>query len=193
MIKVNSRIDFLKEVLKHLPDNNVCAEVGVFRGAFSKDILDVLKPKTLHLIDPWEIGEDKNGVGGYPESFGTTSYATDQYFNEVITIFDKEINSGQVVMNRKYSYDAVSLFPDEYFDFIYLDGCHLYESVKADLQDYLPKLKKTGLMCGHDYFESDIFGVVRAVNEFIKANSFEFLILSENGQDCHDWALKPAL
>lgn len=189
MIKVDLRINFLKEVAKHLPENNVCVELGVYRGEFSSIILSVIKPKVLHLVDPWEVGNDKNGGGGYG-FIKNTAYASNEDYDYVYDRFSNEINSGEVAVHKKYSYDIVNSFPDKYFDFIYIDACHLYEAVKCDLRDYLPKLKETGLMCGHDYFDSDIFGVVPAVNEFRNENGFDFLILNEGGPDCWDWALK---
>ena len=143
MIKVDSRINFLKEVSKHLPEKSICVELGVFRGDFSPDILKILMPKVLHLIDPFEVGNDKNGVVDYA-TLGKTAYSNDKDYINVITRFSNEIKSGQVVVGRNYSYDAVNKFPNKYFDFIYIDACHLYESVKCDLRDYLPKLKETG-------------------------------------------------
>ncbi len=186
MITVDSRIDFLQEVAKHLPPNSVCAELGVYRGEFAISILNTIKPKVLHLIDPWKLGNDKNGVGGYG-FIEHTAFATNNDHKYVKNLFASEIKSGQVVLHKKYSYDALGSFPDNYFDFIYIDACHLYDSVKADLHDYLPKLKKTGLMCGHDYVNVNNFGVIQAVDEFANENGFDLFVLNE-GQ--HDWATK---
>ncbi len=193
MIKPASRTDFLTEAAKYLPANPVCAELGVLRGEFSVSILNILKPKVLHLIDPWKLSNDKNGKGGYG-FLKNTAYASSADYKHVAKQFANEIAKGQIVINRNFSYDAVTSFPNNYFDFIYIDACHLYDAVKADLRDYLPKLKPTGLMCGHDYFTSDIYGVVPAVDEFIDENDFEFLMLSDpaisGGKDCWDWATK---
>ena len=46
-----------KFLLEMMPKNSVCAEIGVNQGQFSKEILEVVQPKKLHLIDPW-AGED---------------------------------------------------------------------------------------------------------------------------------------
>ena len=46
---------------------------------------------------------------------------------------------------------VAELFPDEYFDFIYIDASHYYEDVLADIRGWLPKMKHDGLMGGHDY------------------------------------------
>ena len=65
------------------------------------------------------------------------------------------------------SYDLVDSFEDDTFDFVYIDGSHEYESVKRDIQLYLPKLRKGGVIAGHDYNEGEWPGVVRAVNETV--------------------------
>ena len=55
-------------------------------------------------------------------------------------------------------------YPDNYFDFIFIDGGHDYSNVNSDIQSWLPKLKDTGIIAGHDY-QPSFPGVVKAVNE----------------------------
>ena len=59
--------------------------------------------------------------------------------------------------------------PDRQIDFIYIDGAHDYQSVLQDLEYYLPKVKKNGLMGGHDYnkFYEPYEDVIRAVNQVV--------------------------
>jgi len=60
---------------------------------------------------------------------------------------------------------AASLFPDEYFDFVFVDAAHDRESVLADLRAWWPKIKVGGRLAGHDY-DDHWPPVVGAVNEF---------------------------
>jgi predicted O-methyltransferase YrrM len=55
-------------------------------------------------------------------------------------------------------------FADEQFDFIFVDGGHEYESAKADIEAWYPKLKVGGVMAGDDYHPV-WEGVMRAVDE----------------------------
>jgi hypothetical protein len=86
-------------------------------------------------------------------------------------------NAKRVIANKPnaryfkaHTAQAVRAFRDEYFDFIYLDADHSYESTKRDMALWWPKLKKGGVFGGHDYFRhtsSYQFGVVEAVDEFV--------------------------
>jgi hypothetical protein len=64
-------------------------------------------------------------------------------------------------------------FADESLNFAFLDGNHLYESVQADIRAWWPKIKRGGLLAGHDYgVHRDLggpWGVRRAVDEFTAA------------------------
>ena len=52
---------------------------------------------------------------------------------------------------KLYSKAACPLFPDLYFDFVFIDADHRYESVKADILGWMPKVRKGGVIAGHDY------------------------------------------
>ena len=58
----------------------------------------------------------------------------------------------------------VTLFEDEYFDFVFIDADHKYESVKQDIEDWYPKVRKGGILAGHDYAQSQ-HGIRKAVDD----------------------------
>ena len=66
---------------------------------------------------------------------------------------------------RDLSVNASKRFNDNSLDFIFIDACHDYECVKEDLHTWYPKLKKDGIIAGHDYYDGHV-GVEKAVNEF---------------------------
>ena len=60
------------EAIALLPKGGSWAEIGVFRGDLSEQILDVCQPKELHLVDPWHFDLDFDWFSppDYSEKFG---------------------------------------------------------------------------------------------------------------------------
>lgn len=65
------------------------------------------------------------------------------------------------------SIEASKTYEDESLDFVFIDADHTYDAVKADIIAWMPKVKPSGILAGHDY-EAD--GVYYAVNEVIGEN-----------------------
>ncbi|MEM8822766.1 MAG: class I SAM-dependent methyltransferase [Pseudomonadota bacterium] len=159
-----------------MPKNAVCAEIGVWKGGFSKRILDTTQPKALHLIDPWMFQPEFPGRW-YGGKVAKAQEDMDGIFEGVREMFkDNDV----VHIHRDISAKALDSFPDNYFDWVYIDGNHHYEFVLEDLRLSLKKVKAGGFIAGDDYLwqpELD-YPVKRAVQEFIAENG-----LSEDFQD----------
>ena len=125
------------------------------------------KEGILYGIDCWSEDEEKPEIND--EGF-TVDELNEQWFG-CITKFS---SNPFVKIVRNFSHEASLEFKDEYFDFIYIDAAHDYDSVVEDLEVWWPKLKKGGIFSGHDYFEDHRIwrgkkvGVYQAVQEFIK-------------------------
>ena len=153
-------------------------EIGVHLGNFSQQVLDVVHPAKFHLVDPWMYVADdeyKGSLYGGGKSDG--QIMMDQRFDQVQQRFRSEISRDIVTIHRASSEDAVGVFSDEYFDWIYIDGNHLYEFVKRDLDLYSSKVKDGGIIAGDDYgfpgWWND--GVTQAVDEFLSAGHAEMI------------------
>ena len=118
---VNNRQEFLNSL--DLKDK-YCVEIGVFRGDFSKMILEK-NPLYLYLIDPFE-----HSLETYEGGKLTTAYSDKEDFSLVRERFK---NDHRVKVLKYYSHDIVSTFQDNYFDWIYHDASHLYKDLKRDL------------------------------------------------------------
>ena len=55
------------------------------------------------------------------------------------------------------------------FDLIFLDADHEYESVRDDINAWMPLLSPGGILCGHDYTAPPHPGVKQAVDELVGA------------------------
>ena len=64
-------------------------------------------------------------------------------------------------------FKAPEIFPDGYFDCVFIDTTHTYEQTKAEIIAWEPKVRKGGLLTGHDYGSRrpSHRGVSRAVDE----------------------------
>jgi len=169
-------------ILRQIPMNSVGAELGVYKGDFSEQIL-ARAPKKLHLVDPWKFEPDPAYTASwYGGSVGESQVRMDIIHKSVIDRFRSEIRSGIVEVHRNSSAGSCSQFPDNYFDWIYIDGNHQYEYVKQDLDMYLPKVKPSGLVAGDDYGVPGWWqdGVTKAVDEAIATDRFEKLAIEHN-------------
>jgi hypothetical protein len=184
MKKVNNREEFLLALDCFLPRNCEGVELGAYRGDFSAEIMRVINPGKLLLIDPYEVNADK--YGGVLGNL-TTAYSTEADHAYVLHRFKKEIADEKIIVRSNYSYLAAQKWPNHFFDFVYHDASHKYEDIKRDLFDWLPKLRADGIVCGHDYIVMDGFGVIQAVDEFMAEHNLEMILFNENGGD---WALK---
>jgi len=52
------------------------------------------------------------------------------------------------------------------FDLIFIDGLHDEESVDRDIHLWTPKVRKGGIICGHDYQNRRFPGVKKAVDRY---------------------------
>jgi len=65
----------------------------------------------------------------------------------------------------KISTEASKDVPDNSLDLVYIDANHEYEFVMDDIKYWLPKIKKGGIICGHDYDIDSRDGVRKAVED----------------------------
>jgi Methyltransferase domain len=159
-----------ERLLAKMPRRSICAEIGVHEGNFSEDILSSVKPVRLHLIDPWEFSKGPEYKEAWYGGKASEGQATmDDRVQSVKRRFRKQISAGQVVLHRGYSSNVADDFSDGYFDWIYIDGNHLYQYVKQDLELFYPKVKAGGCLTGDDYGVKGWWsnGVQEAVDEFV--------------------------
>jgi len=166
-----------------LPRASVGAEIGVWRGDFSARILRTVGPARLHLIDPWAFmaGEAYRDAW-YGGKLAGDQTAMDSLYDGVVRRFAREIAAGVVEVHRCTSAEAAGRFRAASFDWVYVDGNHLYEAVRADLELFDPKLKAGGLLAGDDYGLPGWWedGVTRAVDELVAGGSYEVVALAAN-------------
>jgi Methyltransferase domain len=156
-----SREDMIYEFPKH----SVCCEVGVANGDFSEIILAINEPLKLHLVDVWD--SERYGEG----------------YQKVLKKFNNEILAGRVEINLGLSLEQLNKFNDKYFDWVYIDTVHDYKTTIQELSLAAKKVKKGGIVAGHDYCQGNMitgwsYGVIQAVQEFLVRENWRFVYLT---------------
>ncbi len=160
-----------REMLKTMPHGRLSVEIGVWKGEFSRILLEELQPSKLCLIDPWQVQQDPDG--GASLAGARTQKDMDRIYEAVTGKYSTEIAKGQISIIRDYSRPALRLFEDQSIGFAYLDGDHSYEGVKTDLSALLPKMIEGGVIMLDDYHRRGWWkdDVMRAFHEFLGAHS----------------------
>lgn len=115
----------------------VGAEIGVKEGEYSEIICrSGLK---LYGIDPYLKYDD------YVEP------ETQESLNQAMEKAANRLKSYDFTQIRKTSMGALDEFPDESLDFVYIDGNHSFKFVTEDIFEWSKKVKKGGIIAGHDY------------------------------------------
>jgi len=181
--------------------NNNCKigiEIGSYRGNYAKYLLDNWKGY-LYLVDVWK----KMDLIEY------TDMSNQENPKEIIgDVFDNLSGyEDRTTLIRGSSNNTDHLFPDEFFDFIYIDANHKYKYVLHDMKKWYPKLKTGGIFAGHDFIAdydinkadengdvhvwlhnintpekieySGMFGVNKAVQDFCTAINKDFQVTDE--------------
>ena len=162
-----------EDLISSMPQQTVCAEVGVQTGYFSAQILARTAPQALHLIDRdiSQIRDDR-----YPE-------------------VQSAVQQGVVKLHEGASADILATFPDRYFDWIYIDADHSYAGVVLDIGQALRVVKQNGLIVFNDYVKYSAleliqYGVMEAVNDLCLTHAFEMVGLALHGLGYFDVALE---
>jgi len=158
------RAQSILERLKDRP-HPVGAEIGVFAGELSQRLLQRLDLSLL-LVDSWATSAVDSQYAQSGDFHARLSQAEqDRYYGlaRELTAFA----GPRAKILRKPSVEAAAEIPDESLDFVFIDADHSYEGCKSDIEAWAPKVKRGGLIAGHDYENTAFpkFGVRRAVDE----------------------------
>ena len=145
-------------LLERLPKGGIVAEVGTLHGEFAREILRIVEPRELHLID----------VEIHPH---------------VREMAENASLRDRLRVHQGDSAKTLESFADGYFDWIYIDAQHAYEGVKRDIGAARRKVKADGLLVFNDYtiwsyVEMEPYGVVAAVNELCIEDDWEIVYLA---------------
>eukprot|EP00992_Anisonema_acinus_P003829 TRINITY_DN14181_c0_g1_i1.p1 TRINITY_DN14181_c0_g1~~TRINITY_DN14181_c0_g1_i1.p1 ORF type:complete len:289 (-),score=64.61 TRINITY_DN14181_c0_g1_i1:79-894(-) len=130
------------------------AEVGVFQGEFSREILSEW-PGKLYMIDAWQH-RTNDSTDGMAWS-NVDKNLDDAWHNANYNLANATtfIYAHRRKMIRSFSVPAAKRFPDGFFDFVFIDALHTYEASSQDIAAWYPKVKDGGILFGDDMLDAD--------------------------------------
>jgi len=152
----------------------VGAEVGVYRGGFSKEFCE--KGFEFYAVDPW---------AGYIGAGRTEQKQDEQDLNYKIACETLAPYPNCTII-RKSSMDALEDFEDGSLDFVYLDGDHRFRYAAEDIVEWAKKVRVGGIVSGHDYWNTDpkasnlLCQVKAVVDAYTNVYDIDFYITSNN-------------
>ena len=142
----------------------VGAEIGVYKGEFTE--LFCQEGLNIFAIDPWTVYYLEPKQKRHDALYEHTKLRLAKYSNCTII--------------RKSSMEALSDFEDGSLDFVYIDGDHSYKTCMEDITEWSKKVKKGGVVSGHDYSGASSAEVKLAVDDYVKANNIKLELTIPN-------------
>ncbi len=156
-------IEGLEDLCKLLGPEAVIAEIGCYSGESTEVFARNLK--MVFAIDPWKSadGMDSEDTHNYTHKLDVAERVFD----------NRRANFSNIFKLKGFDYEFIDIVPDKSLDAVYIDGNHYKEAVKKNIENWLPKVKDTGYICGHDYYDVTP-GVVEAVDEAFGKPDYTF-------------------
>jgi hypothetical protein len=144
------------QMVRKFPSGSTFIEIGSWKGKsaayMAVEIANSQKNISFCCIDTWQ---------------GSTEHQNFHELKDLYNIFSTNMSSlsNYFTPVKKTSLEAANMFENASIDFVFVDGSHEYIDVKNDILTWLPKIKKGGILAGHDYVPDSWPGIVKAVNE----------------------------
>lgn len=170
--------------------NGKIAEIGVWRGAFSRYLLEELAPRQFYAFDVFDghTVTDWNGQTGVELFDGMHHRA----------FYEREIApwKNAVTLVEGSSLETLKDYTDQSFDMVYIDGNHAYDFVRSDANFAARMIKHDGVLIFNDYMLIDhniaFYGIVPVVNHMIVNEGWHLIGYSLNHGLYCDVALQRA-
>lgn len=131
------------------------AEIGVFRGQFAAVLCREIPGLKYYGVDTWEPSRNHRSARWLKHYFREARAALKQY---------------DATLMKMTSMEASKLLQDGSLDFVYIDALHDKAHVLEDIIAWEPKVRKGGMVSGHDWTHP---GVTAAVTEYIETHPVE--------------------
>ena len=145
------------------------AEIGVRHAKYSTILCETIPGLDLMSIDPYTmVFQDKRS-----RELGVEK--TNEFYEEAKEKLSKFPGCKLI---KKESLQAVQDVPYESLDFVYIDGSHEFDYVMCDIIEWSKRVRKGGIVSGHDYYRFKDAAVVDSVDMYVKQHGVKKLSLT---------------
>lgn len=141
----------------------VGAEIGVADGRYSEILCQKIDNLRLYSIDPFMP---------YEGNWRSLEYQEGAYQQA-----KKRLSPYKVMLIRQTGVEASLSIPNKSLDFVFIDADHAFDGVMTDIILWTNKVRKGGIVAGHDYYHHRAGGVVPAVNKYTEIHGLELNII----------------
>jgi predicted O-methyltransferase YrrM len=167
MADMRDQADVLIEILRKRKHAIGC-EVGVHTGTTTFKILNRFpKMEKYYTVDPWESYKQYDGT-----TYRKPGHKRYKTWNDAYSVFKTGAKKFENIIEicKMTSVEAAKKISDESLDWVFIDANHEYEYIKENLYLWTPKVKKNGIVSGHDY-GGKWTGIKKAVDEFVPSDT----------------------
>lgn len=130
------------------------AEIGVAEGQFSIEMLDTIPDLRLTCVDPWQAYDR------------TSQRICDERRKRAF----ERLAGRNVEILVATSLEASKQVEDNSLDFCYVDGAHDFDNAMLDTILWSKKVRRGGIVAGHDFYPFYKAGVMDAVYAYTRAH-----------------------
>lgn len=159
--------ELYEKIIEEISENETILEIGCFKGR-----------STCYLMELAVKSKKNINIICIDHFLGSVEHENEtNLFNLFKNNIEKAYYKYPIQVLKGNSKKMHEFIKNESIYACMIDASHEYEDVKSDILNFLPKIKKGGIICGDDY---DWPGVTAAVQEILK----EFTVKPRTGGDC---------
>lgn len=147
---------------------NKGAEIGVQVGYYSEILLKANPDLKLLCVDAWHAYRE------YPRQ-----HRQEEIYRQACERLGPYPGA---TIKRAFSVDAAREVPNKSLDFVYIDAEHAFDQVMLDLIHWVPKVRRRGIVSGHDFSIAEWLGVIPAVTAYMHAHGIGPLYVTDDAR-----------
>ena len=170
------RLTTVELLARQISDNKIpgaVAELGVYRGDFSKFLSEIFISKEIYLFDTFEGFDDLDLKVEY--EFGLSKAKKERFLDTNENLVRKKVlYPNRLKIIKGYFPKSIQSLEDTTYSFVSID-VDLYQPTLAGLKYFYERLAPGGFIIVHDYNLDYYSGVKKAVDEYVAINKISIV------------------